>query len=208
MKTIKTIFKTITFLSLIFFMGSCSQTDPPESGGVAQHKKFSISGTDYQTDYAYIFVDGGTPLTDGFMLVLTDAKLQNHSVHGVSMETIMNQGISLLVKFSNGNQPTQQDVLNQLANTTHNLSDECMALTDIVDWHDTYLDNTIQFGLPNETTANTYEKDDAIAGDLTITNFWNSTIAGAINCTYTFTDSNNVVVSGTYNGPFEIITEL
>ncbi len=207
----KNLIKILVVLVLTLFF-NCEADDPaPLSPPPLSTNSFSISSVQYDTDQAYLLLDDGPQYNDGFGLVFINGNMIEDNVNGASVETTTTQGAVLWVEFSNTDVTSEQAVTNQIINNSNfNLDRETSAITNITNYTDTFVDNGVQYGEPDETNATIYEIGLTGNGSINIISFTVDLVTrtGNIDCSYTFLDENNNTVSGVFTGSFGIINEF
>lgn len=204
MKTLK----KITFLLLTALIVSCGSDD---DNSTSSTNKFSIQGLDYVTPNGYLILDDGPSYTNAFILTFLEGTMREDNVNGSSISTNTNHGIALSVKLGTNQVTSEQAITNTITSgTTFTLSDDGRAITDITSYSNVYTFSGVQYGDPDDATANLYEINNLGSGSVTVNSFTVDLTArtGTVDCNYTITDENNVVITGSYNGTFEIINEF
>lgn len=205
MKTIIKNFLIIMIITLV--LSSCKKEDNTPSST----NKFSIENTEYITPNAYLLLDDGPLYTNGFGIVLLEGTMREDNINGSSISTDTDYGLVLWVTLGFTQVSSESAITNQITNnSTFTLNDETRAITNITLYTNTYMSGGVQYGDPDDDSAMLYDINTGGSYSLMVNTFSvNLTDRnGTIDCTFSFRDDNNNLVSGSYNGSFEIINEF
>lgn len=197
--------KKITLLLLTLLIISCGSNDDNNSPSTTN--KFTIQNTDYETPNAYLQLDNGPSYGNYFSLVLINGLMLQDTVRGNLLSTNTTHGVTLSVRFGNSPVNSEQAITNNITNgAVLNLSDDARAITNLTSYSNIITHNGVQYGDTDASTANLYEINNTGNGTVTINSFTVDLTArtGTVDCTYTITDENNVVITGSYNGTFKV----
>ena len=201
--------KSILALLVITSLSNCSPDEaPPQPLG---NNVFNIAGTQYDTNHGYLLLDDGPQYNDAFGLCFINGILREDNINGSSIETTTTHGVVLWIELSNAIVNSEQDVTNQIVNnSSFNLDSETTAITNIVNFHDTYTYNGVLYGEPDDSTSILYEIGATGNGHVNINSFTVNltTRTGTLDCDYSFIDDNNHTITGAFNGSFDIINEF
>lgn len=203
MKTTK---QLVLLLLLVTFTFSCGSDDDPNPPQTTNNEAI-INGITHQLISASLGLDTGPSYNNQFSLVFTDGliKVNSSNVPTVDINSTT-MGIGIFVDLGSTPLSTEQAIVNNITTTTYNLNDDTSAITNVVNFNNTYLDNGIQYGEFDETGATTYEVNNLGNGTVTINTFSVDLAArtGIIDCDFSFTDENGVLISGNFNGSLTI----
>jgi hypothetical protein len=185
---------------------SSTPSCPPSS--VSIDNEYTINNNDYITPNAYLILDDGPVFTDGFGIALTDGILREDNVNGSSLSTTSQNAVILWVMH--GGDVNSEQAVNVSPNT-YTLDSESAVLTGITQFFDTYTHNNVVYGEPDADTVNLLSTiENSGTGTLVLNSINIDYIlrVGTISCTYSMIDDNNLQVSGSFNGTFDIINEF
>ena len=201
----KSLQNIVILFSLLLLSTSCGNNDDNNSRSL--DNAFTINGTNYETPNAYLVFDDNSPYGDAFFLDFLDSDLREDAVNGISVSSNMNHGVVLFVEHSQNDVLTEQDII-IANNTTYPLEKgNTLALTNVTGFIDTYTYNGITYGEPDLNASNVYEIENSGSGTLTINKIVIDYVArvGTVDCSYQITDDNGIVITGNYNGSFNIL---
>lgn len=199
------ILKLFLFATILTLVINCKKEDDNSSRSV---NEFTIMGNTFNTPNGYLFLDNlPPPLTNAAFFVFTDGTFTQDG----ELSTSSFHGIKLTMPFGNTPVNSEQNVINNITNnTTYSVDDEALAITNISSYHNIVMVNGIQYGQPDEASANLYEVNTTGNGSITVNNFTVDLTArtGTVDCSYTLLDENGVSVTGQFDGTFDIINEF
>lgn len=204
MKTLKSLLVLLT----VCILTSCETPEP--MGLPPINNDFEIANVAYPTPNAYLMLDDGPPYTNIAAFAFLNGTLVETSTGGIAASTDTSHAAVLAVRFGSGTVPTEADITNSITNTVHILDGETEFLTNVSTFTNTYMVGSIEYGQPDENSANHFTLDTTGGGSINILSLTVDLVArtGTILCTYTLVDDNNVPITGTYQGNFTIINNF
>lgn len=196
----------LVLLFLVTFTFACDRNDDPNASPENDNEAI-INGTTYQLKSGSLGLDAGPSYNNQFSLVFTNGLINVNSSNVPTVDTnSTTMGIGVFVDLGSTPLTTEQAVVNNITTTTYNLSDDTRAIINVVNFTDTYLVNGIQYGEIDESGATLYEVNNLGSGTVTINSFSVDLIArtGMVDCEFSFTDENGILISGSFNGALTI----
>lgn len=201
----KTLTKLLLLSVMLILIVNCKKDDDDSNRTT---NEFSIQGNTFNTPNGFLFLDDlPAPLTNAAFFVFTDGTFSQDG----ELSTNSLHGIKLTMPFGSTPAASEQEVINNIINnTTYNLDDEALAITNITSYNNIVTVNGTQYGQPDEVSSDLNEVNAIGSGSITINTFTVDLVArtGNVDCTYAFVDDNGVNVTGQFNGTFEIINEF
>lgn len=200
MKTTKTIL-AVLFLALVF---SCGGDDDDDTTPSVPQNGITIAGNFTPTPNAYLILDRGvSPFENSFFFALSDGTLINDS--NDSVLSSLNTAAALHIDNTGS-----VSALNQVDVNTNNYileSDDTAILKNISMFTNTIIYNGVSYGVIDQDSATNYLIENSGSGSFTITAITKDFVArnGTITCSFTITDDNGDVITGTYSGTFIIL---
>lgn len=201
----KTKIKFTLIMLTLFFAVSCNNDD--DNGPMAVYNnQVVIAGSVTDTPNAYaIFDDNPGPYNDAFFIVLTNGSLVEDNINGISTTTDTHIAVALVV--DNGGQVNTENQINFNVATYPLEKDNTVVVENITLFTGTYIDNGVTYGEIDEDSAVSYGIENSGAGTLEIISITKdfSARTGTITCEYSITDDNGVIITGDYQGNFEML---
>lgn len=194
--------KTLTLLVVITTLFNCSSSNEDDD----LQNEFTINGITYQALNASLGLDAGPSYNNQFSFIITDNLINVNAQIVPTISTSTTAGVAIFVKLGNTPLASEQDVINNITNSTFNLDDDTGAITNIINFSNIYTQGGVQYGELDETGAILYEMNTLGSGTVTI-NFFSANLTsrtGTVDFSFSFTDENGVPISGSYNGSFSI----
>jgi hypothetical protein len=206
MKTLKKIFTLLLLTTITFGCGGDDDNTPTPTN------EFAIQGTDYATPNAYIIMEPNPNPENAFFLYFSNGSLILDTTVNpeILMSTNTSQLISLLVHHGGANVSGQQSI-NLSSGQTYTLNNQNSgAGINIGGFTDIATINGSQYGELDELQSTIYKIENSGSGSVTVNTFTINyvTNTGTIDCTYTMTDDNGVLISGSYSGNFNLISNF
>lgn len=195
----------IVLLALIIGIFTSCESDDDSGTTTTSSNGITIGGNFTAADHAYIIFDRTAPYNDGFFLALANGDLINDTNDQVFTTTTTTIAAALLV--NNSGQVATQDAVNVNVSTYALEPDDTVVIENITNFTDTFTQSGTQYGEIDQDTALNYIIENTGFGSLDITaiskNF--TTRDGTITFTFSITDDNGVVITGSYTGSFTML---
>ena len=205
LNTMKHFILKVTTIFSIFFLFSCASNDDDNTLPTSQNG-ITISGTFFPTPNAYLILDKGTtPFENSFFFGLSNGTLINDANDAVFSSNNTTVATALLI--DHGGTVASHNLVDVNASTYFMDKDDSVAITNITSFTNTYMAGGITYGEIDQDTATDYKIKNSGSGSFTITaitkNF--TTRTGTITCSFTMTDDNGVLISGSYSGTYTML---
>jgi hypothetical protein len=196
--------KILSILILVIASLSCN-TDDDNSTVTPASNGITIEGDFTAADQAFIIFDRTAPYDDGFFLVLANGELINDTNNEVFAAT--NTTIAAALLIDNTGQVATQDAVNVNVSNYVLEKGDTVVVENISNFTDVVTQNGTLYGEIDQDSAVNYLIENSGSGSLDITaiskNF--TTRDGTISFTFSITDDNGVLITGSYTGSFKML---